>query len=111
MISGLLRSASGSTSSTRCSPYLLELWGDPEAYGIAGLVAAVVAGAPDRRRHDHPAHPRRFARRTSALMFLSALGLVPLTLIGLIANFWVVVVLIVLWGLADAAASRSGGRT
>ena len=26
-------------------PYLLELCGDPEAYGIAGLVAAIVAGA------------------------------------------------------------------
>ena len=26
-------------------PYLLELYGDPEAYGIAGLVAAIVAGA------------------------------------------------------------------
>ena len=36
---------------------------------------------------------------------------VPLTLIGLIDSFWVVVVLIVLWGLADAAADPSGGRT
>ena len=26
-------------------PYLLELYGDPEAYQIAGLVAAIVAGA------------------------------------------------------------------
>ncbi len=26
-------------------PYLLDLWGDPRAYGIAGLVAAIVAGA------------------------------------------------------------------
>ena len=26
-------------------PYLLELYGDPEAYGIAGLAAAIVAGA------------------------------------------------------------------
>ena len=26
-------------------PYLLELYGDPTAYGVAGLVAAIVAGA------------------------------------------------------------------
>ena len=26
-------------------PYLLELYGDPTAYGIADLVAAIVAGA------------------------------------------------------------------
>ena len=26
-------------------PYLLELYGDEEAYGVAGLAAAIVAGA------------------------------------------------------------------
>ena len=26
-------------------PYLLELYGDPKAYGIAGLAAAIVGGA------------------------------------------------------------------
>ena len=26
-------------------PYLLELYGDPQAYQVAGLVAAIVAGA------------------------------------------------------------------
>ena len=47
-------------------PYLLELWGDPEAYQIAGLVAAIVAGAqivgglvaPRVRRPLPPAHLR-----------------------------------------------------
>ena len=32
-------------SSTRSQPYLLQLYGDPNAYGIAGLAAALVAGA------------------------------------------------------------------
>ena len=26
-------------------PYLLQLWGDPKAYGIAGIAAALIAGA------------------------------------------------------------------
>ena len=52
-------------------PYLLELWGDPEAYAVAGLAAAIVAGsqilggyaAPRIRRAvpqaDDGADPRR----------------------------------------------------
>ena len=51
-------------------PYLLQLYGDPTAYGIAGLAAAIVAGGADRRRADRAARPapvpapdRRPARR------------------------------------------------
>ena len=49
-------------------PYLLQLYGDPSAYGIAGLAAAIVAGAQivggllvSRVRHF-------FRRRTDALI-------------------------------------------
>ena len=85
-------------------PYLLELWGDPEAYGIAGLVAAIVAGAQIVGGLLTPFIRRLFTRRTSAMIVLTAIGVVLLALIGLVANFWVVVTLIVLWGLTDAAA-------
>ncbi len=47
-------------------PYLLELYGDPEAYGIAGLVAAIVAGAQIVGGTRRPADPRPLPRRTSA---------------------------------------------
>ena len=59
-------------------PYLLELYGDPDAYQIAGLVAAVVAGAqiigglaaPRIRRLLRPPHvgagPDRRAQRRHA---------------------------------------------
>ncbi len=33
-------------------PYLLQLYGDPTAYSIAGLAAAIFAGRADRRRPD-----------------------------------------------------------
>ena len=49
-------------------PYLLELYGDPEAYGIAGLVAAIVAGAQIVGGLVAPALRSRFRRRTSALI-------------------------------------------
>jgi len=85
-------------------PYLLELWGDPHAYQIAGLVAAIVAGAQILGGLAAPRIRRRFRRRTSALIATAALGSLTLVLIGLVASFWVAVSLIVVWGLLFAAS-------
>ena len=85
-------------------PYLLELWGDPHAYQIAGLVAAIVAGAQILGGLAAPRIRRRFRRRTSALIATAALSSLTLALIGLVASFWVVVALIVVWGLLFAAS-------
>ena len=85
-------------------PYLLELYGDPQAYQIAGLVAAIVAGAQILGGMTAPWIRRRFHRRTSALIAMSALSVVTLALIGLIESFWPVIGLIVVWGLLFAAS-------
>ena len=45
MISGFFLDGIGIYAFYALQPYLLELWGNPEAYGVAGLVAAIVAGA------------------------------------------------------------------
>ena len=85
-------------------PYLLELWGDPHAYQIAGLVAAIVAGAQILGGVAAPWIRRQFDRRTSALIVIAVLNVVTLALIGVIENFWAVLGLIVAWGLLFAAA-------
>src|ERR687895_159277 len=85
-------------------PYLLELYGDPQAYLIAGLVAAIVAGAQIAGGFAAPLLRRVFARRTSALIATSGMGVLTLGLIGLVDSFWAVIVLIVAWGLLFAAA-------
>jgi MFS family permease len=86
-------------------PYLLELWGDSEAYGIAGLVAAIVAGAQIVGGFMAPWLRRLFERRTSALFVATAASAATLGVIGLFDDFWIVVALIVVWGLISAAST------
>ena len=85
-------------------PYLLELWGDPKAYGIAGLVAAIVAGAQIVGGLAAPLIRKLFHRRTSALLVTALASAVTLLLIGVFEHFWVAVGLIVVWGLLFAAS-------
>ena len=85
-------------------PYLLELYGDPEAYGIAGLVAAIVAGAQIVGGIAAPWIRKLFKRRTSALLLITAASAVTLALIGLFENLWAAIALIVIWGLLFAAS-------
>ncbi|MEU4215357.1 MFS transporter [Actinoplanes sp. NPDC026623] len=85
-------------------PYLLELWGDSTAYGIAGLAAALLAAARIVGGLVTPYLGRVFIRRTSMLLVTLGPSVVVVLLIGLIPNFWAVLVLVVLWGLLGAAA-------
>ena len=84
-------------------PYLLELYGDPDAYQIAGLVAAIVAGAQILGGLAAPRIRQLFHRRTSALIAAAALSSLALLLIGLTETFWAVIAMIVVWGLLFAA--------
>ena len=84
-------------------PYLLDLYGDPEAYGIAGLVAAIVAGAQIAGGFAAPRIRRLFERRTTALILIAALSSATLALIGLLEYFAAAIALIVVWGLLFAA--------
>jgi MFS family permease len=86
-------------------PHLLDLWGDPEAYGVAGLVAAIIAGAQILGGLAAPALSRRFRLRTSALVLAQAAVVGVLAAIGLLGSFWPVVALIVVWGLLSAASA------
>jgi predicted MFS family arabinose efflux permease len=84
-------------------PHLLDLYGDSQAYGIAGLVAAIVAGSQILGGMSTPLIRKLFRRRTAALLAAGALSTLTLLLIGLIQNFWAVIGLIVVWGLLFAA--------
>jgi MFS family permease len=105
MLAGMFSGGVGIYIFYALQPHLLNLWGNQKAYGIAGLVAALVAAAQIVGGLLTPWIRRTFKRRTSALLILEALAVVMLVLIGLIANFWAVVVLIMLWGLVGYAGA------
>jgi len=84
-------------------PYLLQLYGDSTAYWIAGLAAAVVAGAQIVGGLLVPFFRRLFKRRSMWLLtgtFISALLLISLTLLP---NFYFAIGMVVLWGLIGAS--------
>jgi MFS family permease len=103
MVESLLTGGVGIYAFYALQPYLLELYGDPQAYQVAGLVAAIVAGAQIAGGIAAPRIRRLFRRRTSALIVTAGLSVVALGLIGLVESFWAVIGLIVVWGLLFAA--------
>ena len=84
-------------------PYLLELYGDPHAYQIAGLSAAIVAGAQILGGMAAPRIRRRFQRRTSALIATASLSTIAVALMGTVEHFWPVIAFTVVWSLLFAA--------
>lgn len=103
MVESLFTGGVGIYAFYALQPYLLELYGDPQAYQVAGLVAAIVAGAQIAGGIAAPRIRRLFRRRTSALIATAGLSVVALGLIGLVESFWAVIGLIVVWGLLFAA--------
>jgi MFS family permease len=103
MVEALFTGGVGIYAFYALQPYLLELYGDPHAYQIAGLVAAIVAGAQILGGMAAPRIRRLFHRRTSALIATAGLSVITLALIGIVESFWLVLGLIVVWGLLFAA--------
>jgi len=104
MIESLFTGGVGIYAFYALQPYLLQLYGDRRAYVIAGLAAAIVAGAQILGGLAAPRIRRRFRRRTSALIATATLGVVVLGLMGILQNFWVVIGLVVIWSLIFAAS-------
>jgi MFS family permease len=84
-------------------PYLLELYGDEGAYGVAGLAAALVAGANIIGGFLAPRLRHAFQRRTSMILMTTALSAGALLVVPVVDSFALVVALLAVWSLAAAA--------
>ncbi len=94
-------------------PYLLELYGDPNAYSIAGLAAAIVAGAQIVGGLSVPIARRFFNLRTNAIFLAVALESIILVAIAVVGfnmddmgmtAFYLAIALLVAWALVAAIA-------
>jgi MFS family permease len=86
-------------------PYLLELYGDPSAYGVAGLAAAFVAGAQIVGGAFVPWFRRFFRLRTDALILAGGLSALLLVFIGLTSSFILALALLAAWCISLAVAT------
>lgn len=80
-------------------PYLLQLFGDPRAYSVAGLAAAIVAGAEVLGGWLAPRVRRLVRKRTTVLILSSIVGALILVILGFIQVFWVALALLTVWAL------------
>jgi len=85
-------------------PYLLQLYGDPTAYSIAGVAAAVLSLAQVAGGLLAPRIRSLFAKRTGMIVVASLVSVGTLAALGLTSLFWLAVVLLVVWGFVFAVA-------
>ncbi len=83
-------------------PYLLQLYGNPKAYGIAGLSAAIVGAAQIGGGLLVTRLSRAVGRRTSILQAAVLASGLTLALIGFMPRFAIAAGLLVVWGLLFA---------
>lgn len=86
-------------------PYLLELYGDREAYTVAGLAAALVAGAQIVGGWMAPLVRRLVRKRTTVLIVSTAVSSLLLIAVGFTRVFWLALVLLAVWALIAAAGT------
>jgi MFS family permease len=84
-------------------PFLLDLYGDPNAYSIAGLAAAIMAGAQIVGGWAAPRIRGLFRKRTTALIGGTVATCVVMALLGLVGSFWLALLLLALSGLLFSA--------
>lgn len=80
-------------------PYILILYGHPDAYSIAGLVAAIVAGAQIAGGFLVSYIRKCFDKRSSILMISVIMNTFILIFMGLTPSFSVMILLIIVWAL------------
>jgi MFS family permease len=102
MLAALVNGGVGIYAFYALQPYLLQIHGNPHAYGIAGLAAAIIAGTQILGGLVGPLLPRFFSRRTHVLIFASMASVACLAAIAHVSGLALAIGLLVIWGMAFA---------
>ncbi|CAM3106361.1 Major Facilitator Superfamily protein [Arthrobacter ulcerisalmonis] len=86
-------------------PYLLELFGDPRAYAIAGLAAAIVAGSNVLGGWLAPKVRSMVRRRTTVLIVSNVVSAAVLVVLMFTPEFWLALVLLSVWAVVGSAGT------
>src|SRR6185503_3016537 len=103
MLSGVFTGGVGIYAFYAMQPHLLELYGESTSYAVAGMSATIVAGAQILGGVLVPYVGKVLAKRTSFFIFGTVVGVIALALIGLLGNFYFVLVVFALWSVFWAA--------
>jgi MFS family permease len=104
MLAGLCTGGIGIYAFYAVQPFLLKLYGDDQAFGVAGVAAAIVS-ASQILSGLSAAWLRRLVRRRTHVLILSALLIAAsLAALGAITNFAVAMGVVVVWSFAFWAA-------
>lgn len=104
MFSSVFLSSTGFYVFYALQPHLLELYGDTDAYLVAGLAAALLAVGQISGGMFASKFVELFAKRTTALMLLTITSALVLIGLWLTSSFIFAVVLVFIWGLVYAAS-------
>jgi MFS family permease len=103
MLAGLFGAGVGVYGFYAAQPYLLELYGNPDSYAVAGMSAGLVAGAQIVGGASAAYLARLFRRRTTLMLVATGITVLTLVLLGLVSGFWMALVLLSLWAVMFAA--------
>jgi MFS family permease len=103
MVASIFTASVGFYAFYALQPYLLKLYGDSSAYWVAGLAAALVASSQILGGVLAPKIARLAPRRTTTIIGISAVSCLVLIGLGLTHSFYAALLLVSLWGMANAA--------
>jgi MFS family permease len=105
MLSSIFTAGVGFYAFYALQPYLLHLYGDSQAYSVAGLAAALVACSQMIGGMLAGKIARLAPQRTTIIMSMTAVSCLVLICLGFTHNFYVALALVAVWGMSFAATS------
>ena len=100
MLAGTFSGAVGMFAFYALQPYLLGLYGNARAFGLAGVIAALVAGTQIIAGLAAPLLRRVFALRTHVLLIAALLTTVCLIGMGSTSNLGAAIALVLVWSFS-----------